>query len=99
MKKIVETQINGKTFSIESGKLAKQAAGSVVVQYGETVVLVTATAAHSPKDGMSFLPLSVEYQEKLYSIGRIPGNYFRREIGRPGDKETFFLFINIFLEP
>ena len=88
MKKIVETQINGKTFSIESGKLAKQAAGSVVVQYGETVVLVTATAAHSPKDGMSFLPLSVEYQEKLYSIGRIPGNYFRREIGRPGDKET-----------
>ena len=88
MEKSFETQINGKNFSIKSGKLAKQATGSVVVQYGETIVLVTAVAAHKPKIGMSFLPLSVEYQEKLYSTGRIPGNYFRREIGRPGDKET-----------
>lgn len=82
------TMLNGKELSISSGKIAKQASGSVVVQYGETIVLVTATGSKDPKPDAGFLPLSVEYQEKIYSAGRIPGNYFRREIGRPSEKET-----------
>ncbi|CCK78633.1 polyribonucleotide nucleotidyltransferase [Desulfobacula toluolica] len=82
------TTINGKEFSISGGKIAKQASGSVIVQYGETIVLVTAVSSKDPKPDISFLPLTVEYQEKIYSAGRIPGNYFRREIGRPSEKET-----------
>ncbi len=88
MEKRFATTINGREFSISSGKVAKQASGSVIVQYGETIVLVTAVASKEPKEEISFLPLSVEYQEKIYSAGRIPGNYFRREIGRPSEKET-----------
>ncbi len=88
MEKRFSTQLNGIEFSISSGKIAKQASGSVIVQYGETIVLVTAVASKEPKEEISFLPLSVEYQEKIYSAGRIPGNYFRREIGRPSEKET-----------
>jgi len=88
MEQVFTTQLNGKEFSIRSGKIAKQASGSVVVQYGETMVLVTAVSAKSPKPDISFLPLTVEYQEKIYAAGRIPGNYFRREIGRPSEKET-----------
>jgi polyribonucleotide nucleotidyltransferase len=88
MEKVVKTEINGKEFSISTGKVAKQASGSVLVQYGETIVLVTAVAAKDPKLDASFLPLTVEYQERIYSAGRIPGNYFRREIGRPSEKET-----------
>jgi polyribonucleotide nucleotidyltransferase len=70
-----------------AGKMAKQASGAVVVQYGETVVLVSVVASSEERD-VDFLPLSVEYQEKIYAAGRIPGNYFRREIGRPTEKET-----------
>ena len=88
MEKKFTTTINGKEYSITTGKIARQASGAVVVQCGETVVLVTAVASKEPKDDISFLPLSVEYQEKIYSAGRIPGNYFRREIGRPSEKET-----------
>ena len=88
MEKKFTTTINGKEFSISAGKIAKQASGSVIVQYGETIVLVTAVASKDPKPEISFLPLTVEYQEKIYSAGRIPGNYFRREIGRPSEKET-----------
>lgn len=88
MEKLFKTTINGREFSIRSGKIAKQASGSVVVQYGETVVMVTAVASKDPKPEISFLPLTVEYQEKIYAAGRIPGNYFRREIGRPSEKET-----------
>jgi polyribonucleotide nucleotidyltransferase len=80
--------IGGKTLTIQTGKLAKQASGSVLVKYGDTIVLVAAVAAHEERPGVSFLPLSVEYQEKIYAAGRIPGNYFRREIGRPSEKET-----------
>ncbi len=87
MEMLVKTEINGKTLSIGTGKVAKQASGSVWVQYGETIVLVTVVAAHEEK-ASSFLPLTVEYQEKIYAAGRIPGNYFRREIGRPSEKET-----------
>lgn len=87
MEHTVQTKIEGKPFIIKSGKVAKQASGAVVVQYGETIVLVTAVAAKDAKEDLGFLPLSVEYQEKIYAAGRIPGNYFRREIGRPSEKE------------
>ncbi|MBA2879766.1 polyribonucleotide nucleotidyltransferase [Desulfosalsimonas propionicica] len=83
-----KTQIGGETLSIQAGKLAKQASGSVLVQYGETMVLVTAVSNTDPRPDATFLPLTVEYQEKIYAAGRIPGNYFRREIGRPSEKET-----------
>lgn len=85
---VFTTTINGRNFSISSGKIAKQASGAVTVTYGETIVLVTAVASKEPKEDTDFLPLTVEYQEKIYAAGRIPGNYFRREIGRPSEKET-----------
>lgn len=84
----VETEIDGKTISIETGKIAKQASGSVVVRSGDTIVLVTVVGAGKSKPDIDFLPLTIEYQEKLASVGRIPGNYFRREIGRPSDNEV-----------
>lgn len=87
MENTYRVDIGGKTLSIQAGKLAKQASGSVTVQYGDTVVLVTAVSSYEERPG-DFLPLSVEYQEKIYAAGRIPGNYFRREIGRPSEKET-----------
>jgi len=87
MKISLNAQIGGKPLSIQSGKVAKQASGSVVVQYGETIVLVTVVSATEERPA-NFLPLTVEYQEKIYAAGRIPGNYFRREIGRPSEKET-----------
>jgi polyribonucleotide nucleotidyltransferase len=83
----LEAQLGPKTLTIETGKVAKQASGAVLVRYGETTVLVTVVA--TPEERQSdFLPLTVEYQEKIYAAGRIPGNYFRREIGRPSEKET-----------
>ncbi len=88
MEILFKAEIGGKSLSIQTGKLAKQASGSVVVQYGETIVLVTVVAANEARVGTDFLPLTVEYQEKIYAAGRIPGNYFRREIGRPSEKET-----------
>ncbi len=84
---LLKADIGGKPLSIQTGKIAKQASGSVVVQYGETTVLVTVVSANNERM-VDFLPLSVEYQEKIYAAGRIPGNYFRREIGRPSEKET-----------
>lgn len=88
MYKKIEVVIGGKTLSIETGKLAKQAAGSVVIQCGDTMVLVTAVADKESKPELGFLPLTIEYQEKMAAVGRIPGNYFRREIGRPSDQEV-----------
>jgi polyribonucleotide nucleotidyltransferase len=87
MERIVTADVGGKPLTIRTGKIAKQAGGSVIVQYGDTIVLVTVVAANEER-AASFLPLSVEYQEKIYAAGRIPGNYFRREIGRPSEKET-----------
>lgn len=84
----VEAEIDGKTISIETGKMAKQASGSVVIRCGDTVVLVTVVGAKESKPEIGFLPLTIEYQEKLASVGRVPGNYFRREIGRPSDNEV-----------
>ncbi len=84
----VKGEVGGKTLTVETGKVARQAHGAVVVRYGETVVLVTAVSTNEKREGIDFLPLTVEYQEKGYAAGRIPGNYFRREIGRPTEKET-----------
>jgi polyribonucleotide nucleotidyltransferase len=81
-------EINGQSLHIETGRIAKQASGSVVVTYGETVVLVTAVSTDEVREGTDFLPLSVEYQEMSYAGGRFPGNYFRRDMGRPGESET-----------
>ena len=81
-------EINNNRLSIETGRVAKQASGSVVVTYGQTVVLVTAVSTDEVREGIDFLPLSVEYKEMSYAGGRFPGNYFRRDMGRPGEKET-----------
>jgi polyribonucleotide nucleotidyltransferase len=83
----VEAEISGKKISIETGKIAKQASGSIVIRCGGTVVLVTVVGAKSARPDAPFFPLTIEYQEKLASVGRIPGNYFRREIGRPSEHE------------
>ncbi|MGD9563233.1 MAG: polyribonucleotide nucleotidyltransferase [Pyrinomonadaceae bacterium] len=76
-----------KELVVETGKVAKQADGSVIIRYGETMLLVTAVSARNAKEGLDFFPLTVEYRESTYSAGRIPGNYFRRE-GRPSEKEV-----------
>ena len=75
----------GRPLSLEVGKLAELANAAVLVTYGETTVLVTATAAPRPRDGIDFFPLSVDFEEKMYAVGRIPGSFMRRE-GRPGEK-------------
>lgn len=80
--------INGQTLHIETGRIARQASGSVVVTFGETVVLVTAVSTDEIREGIDFLPLTVEYKEMSYAGGRIPGNFFRRDMGRPGERET-----------
>lgn len=80
-------QLGAHTLTIETGEVARQADGAVMVSYGDTVVLVAATAKTEVKEGQDFFPLTVDYQEKTYAAGRIPGGYFKRE-GRPSEKET-----------
>ena len=87
MSHTVQTEINGGPFSIETGKVAKQADGAVVVRYGGTMVLATCVTAKTAKEAQDFFPLTVEYRERMYAGGRIPGGYFRRE-GAPSKKET-----------
>ncbi|MBL4538714.1 MAG: polyribonucleotide nucleotidyltransferase, partial [Oceanicaulis sp.] len=77
----------GRTLTLETGRMARQANGAVLVTYGETTVLATAVAQKDVKPGMDFFPLTVNYQEKYFAAGKIPGGYFKRE-GRPTDKET-----------
>jgi polyribonucleotide nucleotidyltransferase len=77
----------GRQLVLETGKVARQADGAVVAKYGDTTVLATVVSAKEPKEGIDFLPLTVNYQEKFYAAGRIPGGYFKRE-GRPTEKET-----------
>src|SRR6201997_3385662 len=83
----VEIDWGGRPLRLETGKIARQADGAVLATYGETVVLATVVAAKTPREGVDFLPLTVDYQEKAYAAGRIPGGYFKRE-GRPTEKET-----------
>ena len=80
-------QCGGKQILLETGKIAKQADGSVWVRMGDSIVLVTVVSAKEKKEGIDFFPLTVDYQEKLFAAGRVPGSYFRRE-GRPTEKET-----------
>src|SRR5690242_14992286 len=82
-----EISVGGRTISIETGRLAKQADGAVLVRSGDTVVLVTACAASSAREGIDFLPLTVDYREYTYASGRIPGGFFKRE-GKPSEKEV-----------
>jgi polyribonucleotide nucleotidyltransferase len=82
-----ECQVGGRTLTIETGKLAEQASGAVTVRYGDTVVLVTACISDQPREGVDFLPLTVDYEERLYAAGKIPGGFIRRE-GRPSEEAT-----------
>src|SRR5258708_16279335 len=77
----------GRPLKLETGKIARQADGAVLATYGETVVLATVVAAKTPREGVDFLPLTVDYQEKTYAARRIPGGYFKRQ-GRPTQTET-----------
>ena len=78
MFKVYETELAGRKLSIETGKMARLANGSVLVRYGDTVVMVNVTASKEPKEGIDFFPLSVDYEEKLYSVGKIPGSYTKK---------------------
>ena len=86
-KHTVELDWGGRKLTLETGRMARQADGAVLATYGETTVLATVVAAKTPREGVDFLPLTVDYQEKFYAAGRIPGGYFKRE-GRPTEKET-----------
>ncbi|HOV84733.1 MAG TPA: polyribonucleotide nucleotidyltransferase [Syntrophobacteraceae bacterium] len=88
MKYSVQVDVGGRPLTIECGHMARQASGSVLMRYGETVVLVSATKEDRVREGIDFVPLMVDYQEMSYAVGRIPGGFFRREIGRPSEKET-----------
>ena len=85
MLKVYETELAGKKITLETGKLAGLANGSVLVRYGDTVVIVNVTASKEPREGIDFFPLSVDFEEKLYSVGKIPGSFMKRE-GKPTDK-------------
>ena len=85
MFKTYSTELAGRKLTIETGKIAELANGSVMVRYGDTVVMVNVTASKEPRDGIDFFPLSVDYEEKLYAVGKIPGGFTRRE-GKPADK-------------
>ena len=82
-----EFEWGGRTLTLETGRIARQADGAVLATYGETSVLATVVADRSPKPGLDFFPLTVNYQEKAYAAGKVPGGYFKRE-GRPSEKET-----------
>ena len=83
--RVFETTLGGRPLKIEIGKMAGLANGAALVSFGDTTVLVTATMAKAPRDGIDFFPLGVDYEERLYAVGRIPGSFMRRE-GRPGEK-------------
>ena len=85
MEKIFKTEIAGRPLVVETGKIAQFANGSVLIRYGETSVLSTVTASATPREGIDFFPLSVDYEEKMYAVGKIPGGFLKRE-GRPGEK-------------
>jgi polyribonucleotide nucleotidyltransferase len=85
MEKKFQYNLAGRDLAVTVGKVALQAGGSCLVQYGDTVVLVTATQSKEPREGIDFFPLSVDYEEKLYSVGKIPGGFIKRE-GRPSEK-------------
>src|SRR5262247_2017280 len=83
----VQIDFHGRALTVETGRMAKQAGGAALVQLGESVVLVTATALATAREGIGFFPLTCDYQEKTFAAGKIPGGFFKRE-GRPAEKET-----------
>ena len=85
MENCFSMELAGRTLTIETGKLAQLANGAVLVRYGDTVILSTATASEKPREGIDFFPLSVDYEERLYSVGKIPGGFIKRE-GKPSEK-------------
>ena len=85
MSKIYETLVGNKTMTVEIGKVAELANGSCLVRSGDTIVLVTATNSEKPREGIDFFPLSVDFEERLYYVGKIPGGFIKRE-GRPSEK-------------
>ena len=87
MFKTYSTELAGRKLTVETGKIAELANGSVVIKYGDTVVMVNVTASKEPRDGIDFFPLSVDFEEKLYSVGKIPGGFLKRE-GKPSDKDV-----------
>src|SRR5256886_14779365 len=82
----LEIEFAGRPLSLETGRLAKQSHGSVLAQYGETIVLATVVSAYQGREKVDFLPLTVDYQERTFAAGKIPGGFFKRE-GRPSEKE------------
>src|SRR2546428_11150843 len=82
----VQIEFHGRPLTVETGRMAKQAGGAALVQFGESVVLVTATAQVNAREGIDFFPLTCDYQEKTFAAGKIPGGFFKRE-GRPHEKE------------
>jgi polyribonucleotide nucleotidyltransferase len=87
MTKNVAIEVRGKELSLTTGRMARQADGSVIAQYGDTVILATAVSSKTPKEGLDFFPLTIDYLEKTYAAGKIPGGFFKRE-GRPTEKEV-----------
>ena len=85
MFKTFETELAGRKLVLETGKMAGLANGSVLVRYGDTVVIVNVTASKEPREGVDFFPLSVDYEERMYAAGKIPGSFTKRE-GKPSDK-------------
>ncbi len=81
----IDVELGGRTLSFETGHLAGQAGGAVMMRYGDTMVLCTATASDEPREGIDFFPLTVEYEERMYAAGKIPGGFIKRE-GRPGEQ-------------
>src|SRR2546428_10515882 len=82
----VQIEFHGRPLTVETGRMAKQAGAAALIQFGETVVLVTATESTAPREGIDFFPLTCDYQEKTFAAGKIPGGFFKRE-GRPAEKE------------
>ncbi|MCL2353611.1 MAG: polyribonucleotide nucleotidyltransferase, partial [Defluviitaleaceae bacterium] len=85
MHRTYEMTLAGSPFKVEVGRVAEQAGGAVIVHYGDTVVLCTATSSEKPRQGIDFFPLSCDYEERLYAVGKIPGGFIKRE-GRPTEK-------------
>jgi polyribonucleotide nucleotidyltransferase len=85
MFKVFEMELAGRKLVVETGKMAQLANGAALVRYGDTVVHSTATASAAPREGIDFFPLSVDYEERLYSVGKIPGGFIKRE-GKPSEK-------------
>ena len=95
MNPVIKTfQFGNDTVTLETGRIARQATGAVLVTMGQTQLLCTVVGAKEAADGQSFFPLSVHYQEKAYAAGKIPGGFFKRE-GRPSEKETLLSLIHI----